>query len=228
MTKFQYIHRVGERVRLRLFEAYARYNLPPWSVLLCQAVDGGNIVCERAATEGGKNDGDVVVVKQSDIEPPIGWKERYEIGVLSAEDARKVLNWLPRGITVRLSHLIGSASVAYSPGDIDSAPHWQYPEVTDKVASEDCDERIKIVLVDQECDPPVDDGDGNQVQLSSLAKPKRLAAIAAMKREGWKLRYRRWSHQWVATKETVVKDWGQPASEAVVPNGNRSASDGSS
>lgn len=113
MTERQYVPKPGERVRLQLWEDYRFLNLPAWSTLVCLRVENDKVVCKRVLTEGGKQDGHIVDVGLSTVEPPIGWQPRYTIRV-SPERVEEVLGWMKRGIVVRQSQYIGDSSVTLS------------------------------------------------------------------------------------------------------------------
>ena len=142
MTR-QYIPKVGDKVKLRLWEHYIRLDeerarsqarLPDaWSWF--DVLEVSPEICRLRHTSRALNapdpawEGDVPTEQ---VAAPLGWKPVYEIVCKDKEQADKVVSeWFKRGIHVWTNHNMSSSQCggkAFTPAENGSggSPHWQY------------------------------------------------------------------------------------------------------
>jgi len=136
---------VGERFKLKNWEAYDKIGVNQWSWLkrLDDVFCGDDPVLMLEVLDGDKPTGRVMVFEAKDVQPPMYWSPVYDIHCegndrnTAYKKARNIMKWLMErgGVAVFGSQDLGSAgSMMYGPADTyleDAAkkPHWSMGRV---------------------------------------------------------------------------------------------------
>ncbi len=232
--KYRYIPAVGQAIRLATFEAYTASFIHPWSWLRILSAQEHLVRVELL--DGDQSTGQTFLISPEIVQPPIGWREIYEIRA-APDKVQQVLSWLQGGIVVRQWQYMGDPSVTFQPADNCEQPHWKFCEITDIVPPEQTDDRIRVIQTEYMYDafiPAVcsycrgtgkrsaSDGTGYAgpdmacwrckngqaaLYISGLRGKERKAAIAQLQADGWTGGYeRRGRAHWWAERETVIKE----------------------
>ena len=147
----QYVPAIGKRVRLRLWEDYAKVTgkVCNWSWFTVREVRTETDCVTLEGFNAGDT-GEMFNAHLSQIAAPIGWQSQYTI-YCKPEKVNDVLGWFARGIVVRQSHdMSGSMPKAFQPMDNSAQPHWQFCEITDAIPAEECSKVFRVIKVETE------------------------------------------------------------------------------
>jgi len=195
-----YVPKVGETVRMKLFEHYTTMALDAWThfEVLDIPMAVTNEYGTRMVLEGDKYNALMVHARTTNVavgkEPqpatlpidwiaaPLYWLPVYEIRVISEEEAQKVWGWMEAGRGIRCmgsADLSSAGDRAFVPGDREK-PHWKYDE-GEVVYDPD---RIKIILVTKhpvptgnpDLTPPYTSEDYDKAKKIALKERKKVLA----------------------------------------------------
>ena len=149
MSKRTYIPEVGEQIKFKLFEHYAKRGLTIWAWLKVKSIH--DMEKERPWVLLDVMDASKVVGEArgllEDLQPPLGWKTEYEVCIPRIEAAVKFVNeWFKTGITVWASHDLGSPGMAFTPKGQEPG-HWRYTKnPVEHLSPKQCEELITVKL----------------------------------------------------------------------------------
>lgn len=200
----KYVPAIGKRIMLASFHDYTSRQLPVWSWWTVREYLANDTV--RCEHYNAGDTGEFQEFPLSIIASPIGWQPRYTI-YCKPEQVEQVLSWFARGIVVRQSHnLSGSMPTAFQPMDNATAPHWQFPEVTDAVPADECRKVFRVVKV--ECEELNHYANPSHPDVRAMGRSKRAKLFKEWAKQRWQTEYIPYGGGfWQRTRETVVQDW---------------------
>jgi hypothetical protein len=134
---------------------YTSRGISPWERLRVIGIDKDTVTVKHAPhpMNASFDDTSQITIPLYTVQLPIGWESRYTI-YCKPEETEKVLEWFARGIVCRQSHNRSSSMpMAFQPltdGVLPGSQHWQYPEDTDVIMSQDCARLFRVVSVEKE------------------------------------------------------------------------------